>query len=158
MDGLSTAGGVVSLVTIIGQLIQSTRTLYDFWSSVKDVPTRLQWLSEDLKLIQEILENIEQQSTRNPTTSLCEALQRCAFYLGNLDVLVAPLRSRPRGGRKEKIWRSIKAVFSEDKIELYRENLESAKTTLLLTQSTLVLTQNSLYQSVVKPHIEVVHS
>ena len=95
MDVVSAAASIVSLVTITGQLIQSTKALHKFWSSVKDIPTHLQWLTEDLKFIQETLEHIQQQYIQSAitveTTKVREALQKCAFHLKNLNNLVEPL-------------------------------------------------------------------
>ncbi len=149
MDGgLSAAGSIVSLVAIAGQLIQSTKSLYEFWSSVKEIPTRLQWLREDLKVIQGIIEQISvQSSSARGTTVACHALQNCAIHLNNLKVLVAPLQRRSTKSRKKEIWKSVKAAFNAEKIKLYRENLEAAKLTL-------VLAQNSLTQLVVTPFVE----
>ena len=141
MDGLSTAGSVVSLVAIAGQLIQSTQTLFEFWSSVKDVPARLQWLIEDLRCVEKALEHIQQQCARNPNMdgaeNGCQALQRCVLYMNNLRSLVAPFHSRPEEHGKRRVWKSIKAEFNAKKVTLCRENLEAAKSLLLLTQTTL---------------------
>ena len=53
MEGLSAAGSVVSILAITGQLVQSTKALYEFWSSVKEVPPRLNWLGEHLRCLRE---------------------------------------------------------------------------------------------------------
>jgi hypothetical protein len=140
MDGLAAAGSIVSLISILGQLAQSTRQLYDFWSSMKEVPRSLQWLVGDLYLIREILEVIESQLMQSivpniGNNSIGELLRKCILYIENLEALVKPLQSRPREGRGERTWKSIKAVFLTEKIKSYRENLESAKVTLLLVQS-----------------------
>ena len=139
MDAVSVAASIVSLVTIAGQLIQSTKSLHQFWSSVKDVPTYLQWLTEDLKSIQEILESIQQQYIQSINTSemtrACQALQKCAFHLTNLKNLVEPLYARSSPDGKRKIWGLIKAVFDNSRIQLYRENLEEAKSALIIAQN-----------------------
>ena len=47
---------------------------------------------------------------------------------------VRPLQSEAGSGTAKKAWKSVKAVFGSEKIKSYRENLESAKATLLLAQ------------------------
>ena len=100
MDGLSAAGGIVSLVGLVGQLVQSVEALYQFWSCVKDVPTHLQWLVEDLRLLQAILASITQQSVEGLSTvgatMVPQALRSCAVHLSNLEELIAPLQSQSR--------------------------------------------------------------
>ena len=63
MDGISAAGGIVSLVGVLGQLVQSIEALYQFWSRVKDVPSNLQWLIADVQLLHSTLEDIAQQQS-----------------------------------------------------------------------------------------------
>jgi hypothetical protein len=139
MEALEVAGSVVSLVTILGQLIQSARQLHDFWSSVKDVPKSLEWFTEDLNIIREILEAIHPQLMQGSATigssTALRLLKKCAISIGNLEAFVKPLQSGPGDSRKAKTWKSIKAVFLSDKIKSYRENLESLKVTLLLAQN-----------------------
>jgi hypothetical protein len=139
MDALGAAASVVSLVTILGQLVQSARQLHDFWSSIQDVPESLQWLVHDLEMIREILGVIDPQSLQGsvadrggPTLQL---LRKCVRYIEKLEALVKPLQFGPGASRRERSWKSIKAVFLTDKIKSYWENLESAKVTLLLAQS-----------------------
>ena len=136
METLATAGSVVSFVAIAGQLVQSTKALYEFWSSVKNVPVRLQWLSEDLRCLNKFLEHIRQQCARDPIATGadpgCQALQRCAIYTTNLEALIAPFRSQDGDHAKRRVWKSVKAEFSAKKIKSYRENLEAAKVNLIL--------------------------
>ena len=138
MDGVSTAGGVVSLVAVAGQLAQATKKLYDFWSSVKDIPESLQWLTEDLRLVGQIIDHIQRQSSPNSSAVRdiqCQALQRCTSYIKILEALVAPWVPAAGGRNNETLWRSIKATFKSDKIKNYKTNLEAAKTSLILDQN-----------------------
>ena len=43
---------IASLAAITGQLAESRKALHDFWSSVKDISNRLQWLKEDTEILQ----------------------------------------------------------------------------------------------------------
>ena len=139
MEGLSAAGSVVSILAITGQIVQSTKALYEFWSSVKDVPSRLHWLSEDLKPLQQSVEYIYAQAAQDPNISDIQinrpALHRCLVHMQNLETLIAPFRSRPELGTQGRVWKSIKAEFNAKKIEHYRLNLETAKSLLILTQT-----------------------
>ena len=148
MDGLSAAGSIVGVLAITGQLIQSTKALYEFWSSVKEVPSRLHWLREDTKCLQESLEYIQQRASResdiNNVHSNHHALQRCLVHIRNLEALVAPVQYRIGDGRRARVWKSIKGELHASKIELYRKNLEEAKTSLLLTQATVTLSVSGL--------------
>ena len=141
MDGLSVAGSVVSLAAITGQLIQSTKALYEFWTFVKEVPTRLQWLGEDLKCLEDSFVSFRQLCAQKQSTigvqNWLQALQRCSFHLRNLEALVAPFRTQIEDGRMQRVWRSIKAEFNANKVEEFRANLEAAKASLLLVQTAL---------------------
>ena len=147
MEGLSATGSIVSLVAITGQLFESTKALYEFWTSVKEVPSRLQWLSEDLKCLENSLESIRHQSARNISDNGSQngyqALRSCRFHMHNLEALVAPFQSRTEDGKRPRMWKSIKAEFNAKKIELYRGNLEAAKASLLVTQ--IAITQLETY-------------
>ena len=141
MDGISAAASIVGLTAAAGQLLQATKTLYNFWSAVKELPTHLRWLSEDMACMRDILEYIEQQASQGSrsdgTSPIYSALQRYGLHLGNLEALVSPLRLQKGKGGNDKTWKAIKGVFSADKIKLYRESLEEAKATLLIAQTLL---------------------
>ena len=132
----------MSLVGVLGQLVQSTEALCQFWSCIKDVPAQLQWLIEDTRLLHTTLAGIAQQQKRHGSsidgaTKVPQALQRCVLHLNNLVELIAPLRSQNREARCVRYWKSIRTVLNAQKIELYRTNLETAKSTLLLAQVSL---------------------
>ncbi|KAL8742248.1 MAG: hypothetical protein Q9190_005239 [Brigantiaea leucoxantha] len=141
MDGLSAAGSIVTLAALAGQLLRSAVALHEFWSSVKDVPERMLWLGQDLEFIQGHLQRIEQQvtqsSSNHSTAGVDEAFRRCVFYMESLETMVAPWQSQPRQIRRERRWRSVKAVLNEKKIKYYKKNLEGAKTSLILAQNLL---------------------
>ena len=136
MDGVSAAASVVSLVTIAGQLIQSIKAVYEFWSSVKGVPTRLAWLVEDLQFLQQTLKQVEQYAIQDPSVgenkNCRQALEMCALHVANLEELITPLQSLLGERKKVVLWKSVKAVFCVKKVELYRKYLEEAKATVLL--------------------------
>ena len=141
MEALGAAASVVSLATILAQLINGVTQLRGFWTSVKDVPKSLTWLSTDLEILHDILQSIESSSVQlsqtGDTSPLSGILQKCALYIEYLQETVKPLQSRAGDKPLKRAWRSVKAVFDSKKIESYRENLESAKATLLLAQNQL---------------------
>ena len=141
----------MSLVGLLGQLVQSAEALYRFWSCVKDVPAHLQWLSEDVEFLRSILIGITQKQTDSfdveAAMEMQQALQKSATHLDNLVKLIAPLRPRARDAKCVVLWKCVKTVLSTHKIELFRANLEAAKSTLLLAQisqerSVLLFKQN----------------
>ena len=141
MEALGAAASVVSLATILAQLIDGVTQLHGFWTSVKEVPKSLTWLSTDLEILHDILQSIESSSVQlsqtGDTSPLSGILQKCALYIEYLQETVKPLQSEARDKPVKKAWRSVKAVFDSKKIKSYRENLESAKATLLLAQNQL---------------------
>ena len=138
MDGVSAAASVVGLV---GQLIQSIKALHDFWSSVRDIPTRLQWLSKDLHFLQQTLEQIEQNAIRDPGVSEDmygrQALEMCTLHIAKLEELIRPLQPQLGEGRTIVFRKSVKAVFCVEKMERCRKRIEEAKTTILLAYYSL---------------------
>ncbi|KAN0110785.1 hypothetical protein V8E51_007172 [Hyaloscypha variabilis] len=114
MEALGAAASVVSLATILAQLIDGVTQLHGFWTSVKEVPKSLTWLSTDLEILHDILQSIESSSAQ-----LSQTGDTSPFF-----------RNSQAGDKPVKrAWRSVKAVFDSKKIESYRENLESAKAT-----------------------------
>jgi Fungal N-terminal domain of STAND proteins len=141
MEALGAAGSVVGLAAALGQIIEGVTQLHDFWSSVKEVPKSLLWLITDLEILHDILRSIDSSSAQlspsSDTSALNGVLQKCALYLKTLQETVKPLQSETGVSTAKRTWRSVKAVFSTEKIKSYRENLEAAKVTLLLAQSQL---------------------
>src|SRR5579863_4019028 len=139
MEVVGAAASVAGLVTLLGQLLQSAKQLHEFWSSIKEVPESLRWLVDDLDMIREVLVLIKDQATQGSDTSgsgnAIPLLQKCISYVENLEGLVKPLQSENGASRRLKTWKSVKAVFATEKIKFYRDNLESAKVTLLLAQN-----------------------
>lgn len=138
MEALGAAGSIVSLAAVLAQLIQTVTQLHDPRSSLKDAPKSLMWLSTDLEILHGILQSIDSSSVQlshtSDTSHLDGILRKCALYIGNLQETVRPLQSEAGSGTAKKAWKSVKAVFGSEKIKSYRENLESAKATLLLAQ------------------------
>jgi hypothetical protein len=85
MEGLGAASSVVSLGTILAQLINGVAQLHAFWTSVKDVPRSLAWLSTDLEILHDILQSIDSSSAQlsqsSDTSPLSRVLQKCALYI-----------------------------------------------------------------------------
>jgi hypothetical protein len=114
MEALGGVASVVSLAAVVAQLLKPTKELHEFWTSVKEIPTSLQWLSADLDVLREVLKAVQQDATQcsdiDSNYHLSEILQRCMLYIRNLHDAVRPFQSESAGMSRQKTWRSIKAV------------------------------------------------
>ncbi|KAI9731808.1 MAG: hypothetical protein M1835_003512, partial [Candelina submexicana] len=65
MDGLSAAAGVISVVSLAIQLAESVHKVENFWKSVKDAPSEVNDLQENLGILAEILDRARTLDTES---------------------------------------------------------------------------------------------
>ena len=136
MDGLSSAASGIAVVSLTGQLAQGLVNLHSFWASIVDAPSDIRAISLDLKLFQDILQQIQENDQRyGVDTSTAAVLNHCFNQVQELAEITGKLeqgfqaRSSPK-----RAWSSLKAVLKHDKIKKFQDQLNAAKSTLCLAQ------------------------
>lgn len=169
MDGLSTAASGFAVVSLADQLADRIKQLYEFWSAVNAAPANILTTATELNQLLGVLAEISkfgQQYGAKPTT--VEVLEKCKYSKRKLDTIVVGnvctgtqhvkalvdivvelqtgFASSKRHVRK---WSAIKAVFKEDKIRTFRDEVERVKTTLLLILQVKYAMASGRFQTII---------
>lgn len=154
MDPLSGGASVLAFVGLASQLAINIKKLYDFWLSIEDAPQEIRAIARDIRLIEDILEEIafeEENYLLHRTTRT--ALQACAETLQEVNALVVDLEPGfASSQRRVRKWNGVKTVFRKDKIKRMQGVLSETKLSLSLSlQSVFVyvlpLTRNPVLTS-----------
>jgi hypothetical protein len=154
MDPFSVAASGISIVSLGIQIADSIQNCLRFWKSVKGAPSDIGRIVEDLEALDEILNSVMayhqglQRSENSPQPiPLPRALQSCANRL--MDV-VRTISDLEQGFQTRKLWTSLRTVFREEAINKVRRDLESAKSSLILSnQVVLSQLQQAQYRNLV---------
>jgi hypothetical protein len=117
------AAGVVGFVAFGPQVLKSCLELKSIWSTIKDAPTDVSDLVDELSQLSAILEILRQQHEAfcrfSPASSTWEApLQRCADVAVDLEAVAFDLKNRLQ---KSKTVGSVTKIFKKDAIAKHRE-------------------------------------
>jgi len=139
LGGVSSAFAVVSLAIELGDKV---KMLYDFWGSIQDAPREIRAISQDLKIISDVLDDIRQESeiksarpySRAIDASLA-ALEQCEESIEPLQKLVEKLERglTPEKQRSRK-WSAFKAAWKGDRIQKFQDSLQNMKLSLMLAR------------------------
>lgn len=154
MDPLSVAASGISIVSLGIQIADSIQKCLRFWKSVKGAPSDIGRIVEDLEALDEILNSVMayhqglQRSENSPQPiPLPRALQSCANRL--MDV-VRTISDLEQGLQTRRLWTSLRTAFREEAINKVRRDLESAKSSLILSnQVVLSQLQQAQYRNLV---------
>ena len=131
---LSVAASGVAFASIALQLVDSVKKLCEFWSSIKEAPEDILFISVDLQVLSGVVTNIASEGQHHvPDAAVIAALVLCDGKVKTLIAIVTELEpgfeSKSLRVRK---WTAFKVVFKSDKLKKFRESLEGMKTTLIL--------------------------
>jgi hypothetical protein len=154
MDPLSAVASGISIVSLGIQIADSIQKCLRFWKSVRGAPSDIGRIVEDLEALDEILNSVMayhqdfQSSEDSPQIiPLPRALQSCANRL--MDV-VRTISDLEQGLQIRKLWTSLRTAFREEAINKVRRDLESAKSSLILSnQLVLSRLQQAQYRNLV---------
>ncbi|KAF8543721.1 hypothetical protein BDD12DRAFT_173974 [Trichophaea hybrida] len=125
MDPLSTCASGVAFVGIAGQILQATKWLIDFFSSVQDAPDYIKSVLIELDVLRTSLKEAQQVQERLETTrNLDLALYYANYSIHKMTVFVQKHepRTRARGGGWERLYKKLAvAARAED----FREHIQS---------------------------------
>ncbi|KAF4631032.1 hypothetical protein G7Y89_g7100 [Cudoniella acicularis] len=131
---ISWGASVIAVISLAFQLADCVKELHEFWASVREAPSDLQPIVDDLKLLSTVLSEMAAQSSRNHSNStMDDVLKVCMRQIEELQAITNELEKGFTSARmRTRIWSAIKAKFKEEKIEKFRLALINFKTTLLL--------------------------
>lgn len=137
MDGISSASGVFAAVSIAIQLAETIKKIVDFGKAVKDAPTQVRTLFDDLELLAAVLSQIQQLDGFVAHDNVDEkALLNCQGKVLKLHNAInetqLSLKSKSRVRRK---WCAFKFALDDSEIQSIRTSIADAKSTLQLAQS-----------------------
>ena len=140
MDPISAGASVIAFVSLAIQLAESTTKLYHFWGSIKDAPNSIKALTDDLRLVSTVLEEIQSDAKHcNPDETCLKALQNAQALVARLNALaedLAPGFASPK--LHLRTFTALKALGRNEKIQKFRASLSDMKSTLTLIQQRLL--------------------
>ena len=128
----------VSIASIATQIVGSVQQILDFWSSIRDAPTDIQDLLEEVQLLANLLlelddnDNDHSGSSRQPTAT--KAAQYCKNAANSIDAVIKDLADGFAMSKGRRRWTAVKAVLKEKKMAKSLQRLERAKMMLSLAQ------------------------
>lgn len=137
MDPLSAVVGGIGVASFGIQIAESIQNCLRFWRSVRDAPSDIGRIVEDLEVLDEILNSVMtyHQGLQRSGNSLQpipipRALRSCFSRLKDVNRTINDLEMR---FQTRKIWTSLRAAVREEAISKVRRDLETAKSSLLLS-------------------------
>jgi len=153
MEALAGVSSVLAVVSVAIQLGDGIKKLYDFWDSVIEAPQEVQAISKDLKIILDVVEDMQmqfeaQKPNSRAATTTSAALEQCLNSVGTLQALTYKLNSGLSSNEtKRRKWSALKGAWKKTKIANFRESLRDMKLTLLLAKQNSDRSGNKQYPS-----------
>lgn len=136
-EGLGVAAAIIGVATLA---YQSSKSLYELISTIREAPATLQELGADLSALQQLLGSLEAKLKDTPDTSLSEGLkycleetkpclEGCAKACKDFRTKLSEIMSHSTQGhtsRRDK----VKLHFQEQDILVFRYRIASWKATL----------------------------
>ena len=145
MEAVGLAASVISIGTLVIQILRGLNTANEFLESIEEAPSFIRRISRELKLLTNLLTTIEHEfkDGRIQNTSMNamqEALTIAKQDVDELASLVSELAKgiRPEAGRFERHWKRLKVVLKAEKIATMTGHIENAKSILNLVQTSRI--------------------
>jgi len=138
MAELGVAVSVISIASIAIQIGDSLIKLKSFWDHVKEAPSEIRWLIEEIETLNIALSEIEPSKAQNGLPPLEPAfstrcLELCRKGASILEVVVKEADEEIQKGKKVG---SIKVMLKKGKMEVLKERLRNAQLMLILSNQT----------------------
>ncbi|THV47080.1 hypothetical protein BGAL_0337g00140 [Botrytis galanthina] len=140
-DPVGFTASVIGIATLAVQLGDALRKAAEFWEAVQDAPSDIRRLSKQLRLVASVFHTIrlEYETGSIPTnfeSMVKDALELAKDDIDQLSELISELSRNLSiaNGSLGRQWRKVQMVLKASKIERFRDNLESVKTTMALLQ------------------------
>ncbi|KAF5870317.1 uncharacterized protein Bfra_009701 [Botrytis fragariae] len=140
-DPVGFTASVIGIATLAVQLGDALRKAAEFWEAVQDAPSDIRRLSKELRLVASVFHTIQIEYETGSTPTNFESMVKDALELAkdDIDQLSEFISELSRNlsvsnGSLGRQWRKVQMVLKASKIERFRDNLESVKTTMALLQ------------------------
>ncbi|KAF7891033.1 uncharacterized protein EAF02_001358 [Botrytis sinoallii] len=140
-DPVGFTASVIGIATLAVQLGDALRKAAEFWEAVQDAPSDIRRLSKQLRLVASVFHTIrlEYEAGSIPTnfeSMVNDALELAKDDIDQLSEFISVLSRKlsVANGSLGRQWRKVQMVLKASKIERFRDNLESVKTTMALLQ------------------------
>ena len=131
----------VSIGSIAIQIVGSVQQILDFWSSIKDAPSDIQDLLEELQILANLLLEFDNNPNASKQAAAAKATEYCKNAATSIDSVVKDLADGFKDladgfamSKARRRWTAVKAVLKEKKLTRSLQRLERAKLMLSLAQ------------------------
>jgi hypothetical protein len=137
MNGLSNASSVFAAVSIAIQLGESIKKMVELGKGIKDAPTHIRALSQDLEVLAAVLAQIQQLNGHVAFDNIAEkALQNCQIKILKLQNAIRQAQLNVKSKRRlRRKWGAFSFALNEHEIQSMQISIEEAKSTLQLIQT-----------------------
>lgn len=145
---LGVVAGGIGIVSLAIQIVENLNKVIRFCESIKEAPTDIQRIIKELQLLSDIMSTLQlvhgkRRGTGQAMTKNC--LDLVTHDISKLSDLSSYLEQRLNSNKIiTRTWARVRTVFSEKKIAMLRDHLESATSRLQLLQSCHMLSVKSL--------------
>lgn len=150
-EALGVGASVVAFVGLAGQVAQGVAYLYNFFGAIQDAPADVQSLTEELKVLSPILDDIRRHGYEN--ASIRAALEQCNACVEELNALVTKSKLTTTQSKARKIWSQLNVAFRSEKFQKHTERLERAKLALIPAQNEAMHCQRSKAETTIQESI-----
>jgi hypothetical protein len=129
---MEAAGGVLSSVSLLVQLIDQVEALREFWQSFKDASNDVALILHDLNLLKDLLKD-RANTLPVPSTLLVDVITKCEKKMVPLVRIVQEIEPGFKSRHKTvRLWSSYKTVKKAAYIKKFQDALHDAKGDLIL--------------------------
>ena len=138
MEALAAASSVFAVVSLTVQLTSNVQTLIEFWESLKEAPAEVNEIKSQLRVLRALLQSIEidaHQAAAGDNNEIAQGcLGICATSIIKLEKLSTEFHKGLNGNGVQRNWTRLKKALREKKLAAYGNELERAKSTLIMYQ------------------------
>jgi hypothetical protein len=138
MEVLGAVSSVFAVVSLAVQLNSNIQQLIEFWDSIQDAPIEVARIKTQLRVLTVLLQSIELEGRRtnadDSDSGGAQCLCICLECVKKVEKLTVELDRGLNGGGIRRKWTRLKKTFKEKELNQYWEELERAKTLLIVYQ------------------------
>ena len=131
--------GITASVVSLATLAEGAAFLYTFFRDIRDAPSNVKRLSDELRSITSILLTIQRSSTTTQNPELEEALKLSNAVINDISTILKPLQQSSSMKRRQKAWKRFRAVLKHSDLTDRFDALERCKSMLLQCCSTAIM-------------------
>lgn len=140
MELVGVVASGITVAQLPSQIVQSIRSIHDFWQSIRDAPKDLSDNLEELELLGDTLLELHNNLGRHtghqsPGTSAMRCMQHCRNVADDLEAIVVDLYKGLDGKKSGWHWVAIKAALRKRALQDFQHRLDRAKSMLTLAIS-----------------------